>query len=580
MAIHSWPNWVHTNSTQLPVLLPEDICVEWKSPVTFSKEGDNPLLWPWFGECVILVGGERWTLKSFAGGGACGQCYFAEYHRTGNIYCIKFLRNADDDEVKFLKSVPRKVFQHPNVAQVIGLAENIKCPELSFDYYESCQGSEPEIHTPSHMIFMEAIPNGELHCMLKSGLAINKNLSEGTMLRFVQDIIRGMAHLTSAGVAHRDLKLANLLIDGHGHIVFSDFGHAKLGSKAGCDASTVSAGTCSLDLDRVTVMSRKSERIGTQGYHPPERFMNFSQEGALHLEMVVQVTTDAAIYEQECRASDLSWPNLSDGRPRTIKMGAQACITDIDLDDLTVNLNDGVKWVPIRALIGFENYESSYDSELADVFALGVVTSRMKSTGTPFKDQADGFHSLGQQGLTSDVWDAWQVSVQARYQSDSCGHNAGFSNDLRRFLDCVWRKNPQDTQNPRPRFADLEKAMDNDTETLVKFPGLKWLATGAPSSYSAEFVRELQSFQPSLSLKSPEVADSCVRFLPESQRSPRCEAMYSEAVDLANVSRSIKVDEHEASLVPCQAAVDMDVSAAALMRTRATAKYRLRMGGS
>lgn len=313
--------------------------------------------------------------------------------------------------------------------------------------------------------------------------------------------------------------------------------------------------------------------------------MDFREEAALHVEMVVQVTTDAATYEQECRASDLSWPNLSDGRPRTIKMGVQARITDIDLDDLTVNLSDGVKWVPIRALIGFENYESSYDSELADVFALGVVTSRMKSTGTPFKDQADGFHSLGQQGLTSDVWNAWQGSVQARYQSDSCGHSPGFSDDLRGFLDCVWRKNPQDTQNPRPRFADLEKAMDNDTETLLKFPGLKWLATGVPSSYSPDFVRELQSFQPNLSLKCSEVADSCAEYVPDSQRSPGCEATCAEALDLAIVTRSIKVDEHGASLVPCQAAVDMDVSATALMRAHATAKWiwmsqRLRMGGS
>jgi len=72
--------------------------------------------------------------------------------------------------------------------------------------------------------------------------------------------------------------------------------------------------------------------------------------------MFVTVTSDPTRYEHECKAAGASWPNLRDGRPRSVKMGAMGYITEIDLTDSTVDISDGVRWVPIRALMGFENY--------------------------------------------------------------------------------------------------------------------------------------------------------------------------------------------------------------------------------
>jgi len=74
--------------------------------------------------------------------------------------------------------------------------------------------------------------------------------------------------------------------------------------------------------------------------------------------MRVCVTADAAVYEQECRASQLSWPNLNDGQPRRSRMGREGCIEKIDISDMTACISDGVSWVPIRALVGFENFKA------------------------------------------------------------------------------------------------------------------------------------------------------------------------------------------------------------------------------
>jgi serine/threonine protein kinase len=436
---------------------------------------------------------------------------------------------------------------------------------MSFDYYsETCEGSESVKRVANHMIFMEAVPNGDLLGMLKAGLKMQTNLSEGTMLHFVRDIISGASHLAQKGLAHRDLKLANLMLDRQGRIVIIDFGHVKGGSSASTDPSSAAA-----DQGILRPMSGKVECVGTRGYHAPERFINFSGQATVEVGSWVRITTDPAIYERECRASELSWPNLSDGRPRTIKMGAEGCIEDIDFDDMTVRLSDGLKWLPIRALVGFEDYEATYDSELADVFTLGLVVAKMKSSETPFKDHPQDFDSLAQDGLTQNAWHAWQQDVRGCYRANSFQQDPGFSNELKSFLDCLWRRNPQDPNRPRPRFADLEKAMDNDQETLTKFPGLQWLASGCPSS-PLDFVRELQTLQPNLSLQHSVVARTLGDYVFSHQRSlgqagwkVACQDAYHAAK--ASQNGKLTVEELASSVKPYGPKRGSAVPLAALM---------------
>ena len=65
------------------------------------------------------------------------------------------------------------------------------------------------------------------------------------------------------------------------------------------------------------------------------------------------MTTDLALLERECKASDLQWP---DGRDE--RKGKRGRILEVDLGDATANVSNRVDWVPIRALLGFENFQA------------------------------------------------------------------------------------------------------------------------------------------------------------------------------------------------------------------------------
>jgi hypothetical protein len=85
------------------------------------------------------------------------------------------------------------------------------------------------------------------------------------------------------------------------------------------------------------------------------------------------VTEDKEKYEQECKASRLSWPFMKDGvTQRDILCGKQGTVKECDTGDRTVQMtfeNDGTfgdddsetitKWVPIRGLKGYEHWNET-----------------------------------------------------------------------------------------------------------------------------------------------------------------------------------------------------------------------------
>ena len=58
------------------------------------------------------------------------------------------------------------------------------------------------------------------------------------MRTWVRDVAAGLAYLASAGVAHGDVKPANLLLSSEGIVKLADFGSAALFRESGevCDA--------------------------------------------------------------------------------------------------------------------------------------------------------------------------------------------------------------------------------------------------------------------------------------------------------------------------------------------------------
>jgi serine/threonine protein kinase len=75
---------------------------------------------------------------------------------------------------------------------------------------------------------MDFINGGELF----HHLSIEKRFSEERARFYVAEIVSGMEYLHKAGVIYRDLKPENLLLNGQGHIVMTDFGLSKEGLHA------------------------------------------------------------------------------------------------------------------------------------------------------------------------------------------------------------------------------------------------------------------------------------------------------------------------------------------------------------
>ena len=62
-------------------------------------------------------------------------------------------------------------------------------------------------------------------------------MSEATGRKFMSQLLAGVHHCHSRGVAHRDLKLENVLIASDGTCKLCDFGSAVLGPQSLRDAS-------------------------------------------------------------------------------------------------------------------------------------------------------------------------------------------------------------------------------------------------------------------------------------------------------------------------------------------------------
>lgn len=108
-----------------------------------------------------------------------------------------------------------------------------------------------EVLESSHFIFifMEFAAGGKLN----EHFAVGKPIVEDMARFYFKQLIEGVTYIHSLNVAHRDLKLDNLMLGQHGNLKIGDFGHAGL-FKPGWDIfSTMTVGSLShLSPEQVT----------------------------------------------------------------------------------------------------------------------------------------------------------------------------------------------------------------------------------------------------------------------------------------------------------------------------------------
>ncbi|KAI9762011.1 MAG: hypothetical protein M4579_000647 [Chaenotheca gracillima] len=127
---------------------------------------------------------------------------------SDEIYAVKEFRkkgkheNQDEYEKKVKSEFTiAKSLHHPNLVETVRL----------------CTHSGRWNHV------MEYCPQGELFSLVQKGY-----MEEADRLCLFKQLLRGVAYLHEHGIAHRDIKLENLLMTNEGHLKITDFGVSEV----------------------------------------------------------------------------------------------------------------------------------------------------------------------------------------------------------------------------------------------------------------------------------------------------------------------------------------------------------------
>lgn len=142
------------------------------------------------------------------GAGTFARVYRAE--KDGEVYAVKVLRKRFRDEVKELEQFLREgrmglKLRHPNIVSIFDVVPDTRNPFLVMEFVE-----------------------GQT---LRELVRVRGKLPADLALRLMYEIASGLAYAANFGIAHRDLKLSNVLISSEGKAKLVDFGLAALSDR-------------------------------------------------------------------------------------------------------------------------------------------------------------------------------------------------------------------------------------------------------------------------------------------------------------------------------------------------------------
>src|SRR3954451_25187186 len=174
---------------------------------------------------------ERYRVTRRIASGGMATVYACEDQILGRLVAVKVLAPAfatDKDALARFQREARavaRVSDHPHVVTIYDIGE----------------------HEGSAFIVMEYFPGGTLADRLRSGDPI----PAPTALAWLDEAASALDHAHRAGIVHRDVKPANLLLDANGRLAVGDFGIARMAT----DVNVTSTGTV----------------LGTAAYLSPEQ---------------------------------------------------------------------------------------------------------------------------------------------------------------------------------------------------------------------------------------------------------------------------------------------------------------------
>lgn len=156
----------------------------------------------------------RWTLVKVLGTGATSKVYLGVDQATGLEAAVKIFKPENHFSLQLMKA-ESEVLQNVAHSNVLSFIESYDATE----FYDPCTGVCQTVSA----VVMEYASRGELFDYLGE----NQFFSESVAKEFFKQLIDAISHLHSKNIAHRDIKLENILLDERLNIKLADLGYSS-----------------------------------------------------------------------------------------------------------------------------------------------------------------------------------------------------------------------------------------------------------------------------------------------------------------------------------------------------------------
>ncbi len=178
---------------------------------------------------------ERYRVTRHIASGGMASVWEVEDLLLGRVVAVKVLgaQYAADlgARARFAREArtAARVCEHPHIATIYDIGE----------------------HGEEAFIVMEYFSGGTVADQLRAASEAGRRVPRETALRWLREAAGGLDHAHGAGVVHRDVKPANLLLDAQTRLAVADFGIARLADD--------------------THMTQTGQLLGTAAYLSPEQ---------------------------------------------------------------------------------------------------------------------------------------------------------------------------------------------------------------------------------------------------------------------------------------------------------------------
>eukprot|EP01088_Endostelium_zonatum_P011030 TRINITY_DN247_c4_g1_i1.p1 TRINITY_DN247_c4_g1~~TRINITY_DN247_c4_g1_i1.p1 ORF type:complete len:717 (-),score=144.95 TRINITY_DN247_c4_g1_i1:121-2271(-) len=244
------------------------------------------------------------------GRGSYGKVYRAKHKESGFVLCVKAMKGIGETGAR------AKI-----VANEIEILKQCR-HEAIVSYYASCQ------YKDTVWIMMEYCEGGSVQRITDFMALRQQRPSEAQIKYILYTVVTGLHYLHSQDIAHRDLKLDNLLITARGKIKIGDFGTSKTADRP------------SKKEDNSTGVFGFSTIAGTMNYLSPEILLGAGYGIKVDIYSLGMVTVTLAELKHPYDGMPLLklMDEIANGPKPTVTNGLYSADFD-DVIDLCLNKN-------------------------------------------------------------------------------------------------------------------------------------------------------------------------------------------------------------------------------------------------